>query len=175
MPLEVNLVNLVDILYVVSDVVNLGLHLGVPKYELDKIRQDFHTTDERKREMLQWWLNHTLNPTWEKVKAALGAMHEPKLAAAVTLVSQRESLYEPCEEESKRWEENLKKIESLDTKLQKLKQRSEDLEKKWEKGEKEWRKYLKKLEENWEDLVICQQTQQGDIFTLGMSQSELSH
>ena len=130
MPLEVNLVNLVDVLYAVSDVVNLGLHLGVPKHQLDKIRQDFHTTDERKREMLQWWLNHTLNPTWEKVKAALRAMHEPKLAAVVTLVPQRESLYEPCEEESKRWEENLKKIESLDTKLQKLKQCSEDLEKK---------------------------------------------
>ena len=102
MPLEVNLVNLVDILQKVIDVDNLGLHLGVPKHELDKIRQDFRTTDERKREMLQWWLDHALNPTWEKVKAALRAIDKPVLADAVTKVSQRESLYEPCEDDLQR-------------------------------------------------------------------------
>ena len=46
MALEVNLVNLVDVLQKVTDVDNLGLHLGVPKLELDKIRQGFHTTEE---------------------------------------------------------------------------------------------------------------------------------
>ena len=104
MPLEVNLVNLLDVLQKVTDVVDLGLHLGVPKHELDEIRQDFCTTKERKREMLQWWLDHTLNPTWKRVISALRIMGKPKLADAVAEVSQRESLYEPREEESLRWE-----------------------------------------------------------------------
>ena len=99
MPLEVNLVNLVDVLQKVTDVDNLGLHLGVPKHELDKIRQDVYTTDERKMKMLQWWLDHTLNPTWEMVTSALRAMNKPVLADAVTLVSKCESLYELCEED----------------------------------------------------------------------------
>ena len=92
----------------------VSLHLGVQKPCLDKIRQDFHTTDERMREMLQWWLDHTLNPTWEKVKAALRKIGKPRRADAITIVSQRESLYEPCEEDSQIWEVILKKIESMD-------------------------------------------------------------
>ena len=64
MPLEVNLVNLVDVLQKVTDVDNLGLHLGVPKHKLDKIRQDSHTTDERMREMLQWWLARSYIKTY---------------------------------------------------------------------------------------------------------------
>ena len=107
MPLEVNLVNLLDVLQKVTDVDDLGLHLGVPKHELDKFRQDFHTTDERKREMLQWWLDHTFNPTWERVISALIAMNKPVQANAVALVSKRESLYEPLEEDSLRWEEKI--------------------------------------------------------------------
>ena len=132
MCLEVNLVNLMDVLQAVTDVDNLGLHLGVPKHEPVKIRQDFCTTDERKRELLQWWLDHTFNPTWEKVKATLRAIGKLKLADAVALVSQHESLYEPCEKDLQRWEENLKKIESLDQKLQNLQQRSKGLEKEWQ-------------------------------------------
>ena len=70
----------------------------------------------------------------ERVISALKVMGKPKLADAVAEVSQRESLYKPCEEESLRWE---------DQKLQKLQYHSEDLEMEWEKGEKEWREYLK--------------------------------
>ena len=62
MPLEVNLVNLLDALQKVTEVDKLGLHLGVPRYKLDKIRQDLHTTDERMMEVLQWWLDHAHNP-----------------------------------------------------------------------------------------------------------------
>jgi len=174
MPLEVNLVNLLDVLPKVSDVVNLGLHLGVPKHRLDEIRQDFCTTKELKREMLQWWLDHTLNPTWERVSSALRIMDKPVLADAVREVSQRESLHEPCEEDSLRWEVILN---SLDQKLQKLQQRSEELEMKWEKGEKEWREYLKewkRIEEGWEDF--CQiQMEPSNIFTLGHRHSDLLH
>ena len=63
MHLKVNLVNLLDVLQKVTDVDDLGLQLGVPKHELDKIRQDCHTMEEQKRQVLQWWLNHTPNPT----------------------------------------------------------------------------------------------------------------
>ena len=170
--------NLLDVLKKVTDVVDLGLHLSVPKHELDEIRQDFCTTKERKREMLQWWLDHTLNPTWERVISALRKMDKPVLADAVTVVSQRESLYEPRKEDSLRWEVNLKKIESFDEKLQNLQQHSEDLEMKWEKGEKEWREYLKEwkqIEEDWEDFIKGQQTQESNVITFGPSHSQLLH
>ena len=88
--------------------------------------------------MLQWWLDHALNPTWEKIEAALRAIGKPVLADAVTRVAQRESLYEPCEEDLQRWEVILKKTELLDQKLHNFQRHSKDLEKKWEKGEKEW-------------------------------------
>ena len=135
MTLEVSLVNLMDVLRTVTDVVDLGLHLGVPKHEMDKINQNFHTKDERKKEMLQWWLDHTLNPTWERVITALRAMHKPVLADAVALVSKHESLYEPSREDLQKWEEALK---TFDQKLQEVQQCSQGLEEEWEKGEKEW-------------------------------------
>ena len=117
MPLEVNLVNLLDVLKKVTDVVDLCLRLGVPKQELDEIRQDFCTTKKRKQEMLQWWLDHTLDSTWERVISALRKMDKRVLADAVTVVSQCESLYEPRKEDSLRWE-----VESFDEKLQNIQQ-----------------------------------------------------
>ena len=171
MPLEVNLVNLLDVLQKVTDVDDLGVHLGVPKHRLDEFRQDFHKTGERKREMLQWWLDHAVYTTWQRVIHALRAMHKPKLADAVAEVSQRESLYEPFEEKSQKLEENLKKIESLDKKLQEVQQRSEHLEREWEKGEEEWNEYLRKwmkIEKEWEDLVESQQKQKAYL-TLGIT------
>ena len=131
---NVNLVHLLDVLQKVTDVNNLGLHLGVPKHELDKIRQDFHTTDERKMKILQWWLDHTLNPTWERVISALRVMGKPVLADAVVEISKRESLYEPSTEYSQKLEE---KVDSFDQKLQEVQQHSQCLEEEWEKGEKE--------------------------------------
>ena len=148
MTLEVSLVNLMDVLRTVTDVVDLGLHLGVPKPEMDKIDQNFHTKDERKGKMLQWWLDDTLNPAWEKVITALRAMHKPVLADAVALVSKRESLYEPSREDLQKWEEALK---TFDQKLQEVQQCSQGLEEEWEKGEKEWLEYLRKLQNIEED------------------------
>ena len=161
MPLEVNLVNLLDVLQKVTDVYDLGLHLGVPEHALDKIQQDFHMTDERKREMLKWWLRHTHKPTWKKLIAALRKMNLPILANAVAVVSKRESLHEPCDEDSQRWEHKVKT-------LKQVLERAKHLEKEWEKGEEEWRKHLKglgKVAEGWEDLVETQQA----YLTLGIS------
>ena len=115
---------------------NLGLHLGVPKHELDKITQDVYTTDGRKMKMLQWWLDHTLNPIWEMVTSALRAMNKSVLADAVMLVSKRESLYELCEEDLQKWKEIYCK--EGDKTLQAVLERSQHLEEEWEKGEKEW-------------------------------------
>lgn len=163
--------NLVDVLHNVTNVDSLGLHLGIPGRELDKIRQDFRLTEDRKRTVLQWWLNHTPNPpTWEMVITALRAMHEPVLADAVAVVSTRSSLYEPCEEDSPKWE-NIDHKKKLDKILENVLQRSEHLEKEWEKGENEWREYLEKLEkieQDWENLVKTQQTRRAYL-TLGLS------
>ena len=60
MPLEVNLVNLLDFLQKVTNFYDLGLHLGVP-HGLDATKVDFHRTKEQKRVTLQWWLNNNLN------------------------------------------------------------------------------------------------------------------
>ena len=46
--------------------------------------------------------NGALNPTWGRVISALRVMGKPKLADAVAEVSQRDSLSEPCEEDSPR-------------------------------------------------------------------------
>lgn len=169
MPLEVNLANLVVVLHNVTDVDGLGLQLGVPKCELDKIRQDFHRTEERKRNVLQWWLSHTFNPTWKRVITALKAMDEPVLADGVAVVSKRRSLYEPCEEDSPKWE-NTDHKKTLDEMLEDVLQRSDQLEKEWQKGENEWREYLgklKKIEQDWENLVKTQQTRRAYL-TLGI-------
>ena len=63
--------------------------------------------------MLQWWLDHTLNPTWDRVITTLKAMHKPVLADAVALVSKRESLYESSREDLQKWEEALKTFDQL--------------------------------------------------------------
>ena len=49
MTLEVSLVNLMDVLRTVTDVVDLGLHLGVPKPEMDKIDQNIFTQKMNER------------------------------------------------------------------------------------------------------------------------------
>ena len=170
MSLEVNLVNLLDVLQKVTDVDNLGLHLGVPKYKLDEIKIDFHRTQEQTRGMVRWWLNNDLNPTWEGVIAALKAMHKPVLADAVAVVSKWESLHEPPTEELQRGD---KMIGLLDEKLQEIQQHSQHLGKEWEKGERKWREFLKemkKIEEVWEYLFKSQQTERA-FLTLGISLS----
>ena len=171
MGLEMNLVNLMDVLQKVTEVDSLGLHLGVPKHELDKFRLDSPTIEERKMAMFNWWLNHDPNPTWERVITALIAMHKPVLASAVAEVFKRQSLYDSREEDLQRWENNIKTIDKFEEKLEEVQQRSKHLEKEWEKGEKEWRDYLEKLqkiEQDWEDLVRTQQTERA-ILTLGIS------
>ena len=172
MPLEVNLENLLAVLQKVADskVDDLGIHLGVPKYELDKIRKRIHWKDQQKTTILQWWLNNDL-AEWERVISALRAMNEPVLADAVAVVCKCESLRDSPTEESQRGDKNIRKIKLLDGKLTEVEERFQLLGKEWEKGEIEWREFLKELknvEEVWEDLVRSQETERA-FLTLGIS------
>ena len=170
MPLQVNLENLLDVLQKVTDLDDLCLHLGVPKHELNKIRQYCRTTDEQKWKMLQWWLNNDI-VEWEVVITALRAMNKPVLADAVEVVIKEDSLHEPPNEESQKSDKNIRIIKLIDEKLREVLQRSQHLGKEWEKGEKEWREFLKemkKIEEVWEKLIKSQQTERA-FLTLGIS------
>ena len=170
MPLQVNLENLLDVLQKVTDLDDLCLHLGVPKHELNRIRQYCHTADEQKWKMLQWWLNNDI-VEWEVVITALRAMNKPVLADAVEVVIKEDSLHEPPNEESQKSDKNIRIIKLIDEKLREVLQRSQHLGKEWEKGEKEWREFLKemkKIEEVWEKLIKSQQTERA-FLTLGIS------
>ena len=68
MSLELNLKNVVNVLKEVTEVEDLGLKLGVPEYVVVRVRRDFDTTDDQKREVLKWWLNNNLNPTWGRLQ-----------------------------------------------------------------------------------------------------------
>ena len=167
MGLELNLVNLMDVLQKVTEVDSLGLHLGIPKHELDRMRLDYRMQEQRKMAMLEWWLNHNLNPTWERVITALRAMHEP---VPVAEVSKRQSLYDSHEKDFQRWEEWKDNIKKIEGNLQLY----SDLEREWKKGKMEWNNYLKKMEkveEDWEDLI---RTQQRETTTLGINSEALS-
>ena len=162
MPLEVNLDNLMQVLKKVTEVDDLGLHLGVPEHELAQISREFRETDEQKREILKWWLKNDL-VEWERVTTALRAMNKPVLADAVTVVSKCESLHDQPKEKSQRWEENLN---SLNGRVQDF-----YLEQEWKKGEEKWLKFLKKSKhfvEVWEELINSQQTERA-FLTLGIT------
>ena len=75
MPVEVSLVNLLNVLQKVTEVEKLGSCLGVPRNKLNDIRQDLHT-DTQMMEVLQYWLDHVHNPTWGRVIAALAESNE---------------------------------------------------------------------------------------------------
>ena len=49
---------------------NLGLILGIAVGTLDRIEEDKHNEDDRKREMLKCWLN-TASPSWLSLVGAL--------------------------------------------------------------------------------------------------------
>ena len=140
-----NLENLVDLLRKVTDVDDLCRHLGVPKHELDIIRQHIYWKDQQKTTLLQWWLNNDL-AEWERVISALRAMKEPVLADAVAVVCKCESLHESSTEESKRGDKNIRKIKLLDAKLKEVEKRFQLLDKEWERGENEWRDGIEKSE-----------------------------
>ena len=58
----------------------LGIQLGLSPDELDIIRANSQDVEECLRKVLQKWYDKTLNPTWQKIIAALRALGELRLA-----------------------------------------------------------------------------------------------
>ena len=77
--------NLSSELIAVVDWHKLGINLGLPKHELDKIQQDCaHLGNDRQRlEMLDKWLRHTPNAVWGDVVRALQQMGENRVAESI--------------------------------------------------------------------------------------------
>ena len=49
----------------------LGLQLQVPPDKLDKIDEDYRSSDRKLSEVLQYWLLNDLHPSWDKICDAL--------------------------------------------------------------------------------------------------------
>lgn len=65
----------------VVDWYQLGLNLGLPKHDLDKIQQNYHLGNNRQRlEMLDLWLRRTPNAARGDVVSALEKMGENRIA-----------------------------------------------------------------------------------------------
>ena len=75
--------NLSSELATVANWHQLGLKLGLPEPELDKIQQDYQGTDQRRLEMLDKWLQRTPNATWRDVANALEQMGENRVAESI--------------------------------------------------------------------------------------------
>ena len=85
--------NLSTELATVIDWYILGLKLGLPKHELDKIDCDYQKNDRRKAEMLDLWLRRTPNATWDDVIRALEQMGENRVAENILQIHAEGKLY----------------------------------------------------------------------------------
>ena len=71
---SLSLKNLTNALREVDDWEDLGIQLDIEYHELQKFVSEHQKTDERKRAMLQFWLDHDTKASWEKVISALFEM-----------------------------------------------------------------------------------------------------
>ena len=61
-----------------------GAMLGIPVFQLRKIESDHQKDSDRcKLELLQYWLDNTLNPTWNEIVQALEKTGQLVLAAQI--------------------------------------------------------------------------------------------
>ena len=81
----------------ISEIVNwkqLGLRLGLSLPKLREIQANYHTVEECRMDMIDFWLINTEEPTWEKLIAAiekLGCTHIAlKMRAKLQIESSRE-------------------------------------------------------------------------------------
>ena len=67
----------------IADWFMLGVHLGVPKEELNKIDQQFssHGVERCKAELFDLWLRRNLSARWDDVASALEQLNEVALAS----------------------------------------------------------------------------------------------
>ena len=78
-----SLKNLTNALSKVDDWEGLGIQLDIEYHELQKIFKDWSTTEERKRAMLQFWLEGNMKPSWEALIAALDKLNLKLIAEEI--------------------------------------------------------------------------------------------
>ena len=69
----------------IADWFMLGVHLGVPKEELNKIDQQFlsHGVERCKAELFDLWLRRNPSARWDDVASALERLNEVALASEI--------------------------------------------------------------------------------------------
>ena len=72
--------NLFSELEPVTEWFQLGIKLGLQVHKLNKIRQDYHGTDQQMLQMLDLWLRRTPSASWLDVVNALEEMEENTVA-----------------------------------------------------------------------------------------------
>ena len=72
--------NLSSELATITNWFKLGIHLSIPKHELEKIEHDYKGNDRQMLEMLDQWLQRTPNAAWEDLVCALQQMGENRVA-----------------------------------------------------------------------------------------------
>ena len=79
----VNAKNLFSELRTVTRWFQLGINLGLEKYELDNIERDHIGNERQMLQMLDLWLQHAPNAAWGDVVSALQQMGENKVAEGI--------------------------------------------------------------------------------------------
>ena len=67
----------------VSDWYQLGINLGLQKYELNRIEQDYQGNKRQMQPMLDLWLRRTPNTSWKDLVSALDEMGENRVAERI--------------------------------------------------------------------------------------------
>ena len=80
---SLSLKNLTNALHEVDDWEDLGIQLDIQYHELQKFVSEHQKTEERKRAMLQFWLDHETKASWEKVISALSEMKLNRVAEEI--------------------------------------------------------------------------------------------
>lgn len=61
----------------------LGINLGLQTYELNKVQQDYHGSDQQMLQTLDLWLRRTPDASWLNVVSALEKMGENRVATNI--------------------------------------------------------------------------------------------
>ena len=80
---SLSLKNLTNALREVDDWQDLGIQLDIQYHELQKFVSEHQKTEERKRAMLQFWLDHDTQASWKRVVYALSEMKLNRVAEEI--------------------------------------------------------------------------------------------
>ena len=80
---SLSLKNLTNALREVDDWQDLGIQLDIKYHELQKFVSEHQKTEERKRAMLQFWLDRDTQASWKKVISALSEMKLNRVAEEI--------------------------------------------------------------------------------------------